>query len=92
VLEATVGKPLKKNDEVIDAFYRKKELRNKNLKSGGTSLWSYEWWEMARGVKGKVILRNGLSYSRTTEVLHRRGLKGKPAKQTAPREQAEMNV
>jgi hypothetical protein len=91
-VEATVGDVLKKNNEVINAFYRKKELRNKNLKSDGTSLWSYGWWEMARWVKGKVVLRNGPSYSRTTEVLHRRGLKGKPAKQATPREQAEMNV
>lgn len=81
-----------KNKDVIDAFYRKEKLRNPSLKSDGKSLFSYGWWEMARWVRGKVILRNGRSYSRTTEIRHRRGLKGTPATKETLWDRPEMNL
>lgn len=87
-----IAKGTVKNQQVIDAFYHKKSLKSASLRSDGVSLFSYGWWEMARWVNGKVILRNGRSYSRTTEVLHRRRLRGTPAKRETPRDQAEMNI
>jgi hypothetical protein len=81
-----------KNDEVKQAFYRKEKLKRPTLTSDGISLWSYGWWEIARWVRGKVIIRKGPSYSRTTEVHHRRGLAGKPAKQETPKQQGPMNL
>jgi hypothetical protein len=81
-----------KNDEVKKAFLKKKKLKGTALTSDGTSLWSYGWWEIARWVKGRVILRSGRSYSRTTEVRHRRGVPGALAKKESPKEQGAMNL
>jgi hypothetical protein len=78
--------------EVRQAFLKRKALQGGNLYSDGTSLWSYGWWEMARWVRGKVILRKGPSYSRTTERKHRRAVPGMPAKTETPAEQARMNL
>jgi len=78
--------------EVRQAFLQKKKLRGGNLYSDGRSLWSYGWWEVARWVRGRVIIRNGRGYSRTTERKHRRGLTGTLAKTETPVQQAKMNL
>ena len=78
--------------EVKQAFLRKKKLKGGNLYSDGKSLWSYGWWEVARWVRGQVIVRKGRAYSRTTELKHRRWLVGTPAKTETPMEQAKMNL
>jgi hypothetical protein len=77
---------------VKDAFYLKQKLANKNLKTDGNSLWSYGWWEIARWVRGEVVLRTGPPYSHTTLIFHMKGLKGIPAKKQTPMSQANMNV
>jgi hypothetical protein len=81
-----------KNQQVKEAFLHKKELKGASLTSDGKSLWSYGWWEIARWVKGKIVVRKGKSYSRTTEIFHRRGVPGVPAKQESPKDQAIMNL
>lgn len=78
--------------EVKQAFLQRKKLRGRNLYSDGKSLWSYGWWEVARWVRGRVIIRVGRAYSRTTELRHRRRLPGTPAKTETPMEQARMNL
>jgi hypothetical protein len=78
--------------EVKQAFLRKKKLRGGHLYSDGKSLWSYGWWEVARWVRGQVIIRNGRAYSRTTERKHLRGLPGTLAGTETPVAQAKMNL
>jgi hypothetical protein len=78
--------------EVKQAFLQRKKLKGRNLHSDGKSLWSYGWWEVARWVRGRVIIRVGRAYSRTTELRHRRRLPGTPAKTETPMEQATMNL
>lgn len=78
--------------EVKQAFLQRKKLRGHNLHSDGKSLWSYGWWEVARWVRGRVIIRMGRAYSRTTELRHRRRLPGTLAKTETPMEQARMNL
>jgi hypothetical protein len=78
--------------EVRQAFLKKKSLRGGNLYSDGKSLWSYGWWEIARWVRGQVILRNGRAFSRTTERKHRRGLPGTLARTETPMQQPTMNL
>src|SRR5229473_2693372 len=78
--------------EVRQAFLKKKKLKGGNLLSDGKSLWSYGWWEVARWVRGQVIIRSGKGYSRTTERKHRRALPGTLAKKETPRLQAKMNL
>lgn len=78
--------------EVKQAFLHKKKLRGRNIHSDGKSLWSYGWWEVARWVRGRVIIRKGRAYSRTTELKHRRKLPGTPATTETPMEQPRMNL
>jgi len=78
--------------EVKQAFLQRRKQRGRNLHSDGKSLWSYGWWEVARWVRGRVIIRVGRAYSRTTELRHRRRLPGTPAKTETPMEQARMNI
>lgn len=85
-------KPSQQRAEVKQAFLQKKKLRAGNLYSDGKSLWSYGWWEVARWVRGRVVIRKGRAYSRTTELKHRRKLPGTPAKIETPMEQARMNL
>lgn len=78
--------------EVRQAFFQRKKLTGGNLYSDGKSLWSYGWWEVARWVRGQVIIRNGRAYSRTTERKHRRHLVGTLARTETPVQQAKMNL
>jgi hypothetical protein len=84
--------PSQQRAEVKQAFLRRSKLRGHNLYSDGKSLWSYGWWEVARWVRGRIIIRKGRAYSRTTERKHRRGLPGTLAKTETPMEQAKMNL
>lgn len=81
-----------RNRQVKEAFYKKEALQSRNLYSDGKSLWSYGWWEIARWVKGEIILRHGLPYSHSTHVFHQKGLRGKLAKHGTPKDQGVMNI
>ena len=86
------------NRQVKDAFARRDIASSTNLRSDGTSLWSYGWWEVARWVDGDadggphVVLRNGKSYSMTTATKHRSGVLGELSPVITPPGRALINL
>lgn len=80
------------NQQVKQAFMERRSGHSQNLVSTGESLLSYGWWQVAKWVDGRIVVRNGKSYSRTTASKHRSGVAGERAKVETPVHQAEMNV
>ena len=52
--------------EVAEAWSFGKSAKAKNLYSDGRSLWSYEWYEIARRINSRIVLLRSDKYSRTT--------------------------
>lgn len=80
------------NNDVKQAFMQCKVAGNDNLVSTGDRLLSYGWWEVARWVKGKIVVRNGIAYSQTTASKHMNGIYGERAKTETPKDKAKMNL
>lgn len=80
------------NKEVKQAFQDGKPAASANLVSTGEKLLSYGWWEVARWIDGRIVLRKGASYSPTTATKHRPGIVGERATVETPAQQGEMNV
>ena len=81
---------MKSNSQVVEAFRKQEVAQTQHLSSDGVSLWSYDWWEVARWVDGQIVCRWGKSYSLTT-TKHGGLLNGSIfAKCETPRQQGEM--
>lgn len=84
------------NGRVIQLFKQHQQGVARNLKSDGTSLWSYGWWEIARWVGDQIVVRAGDSYSVTTAGKHRKvwpdGDRIVNANVETPVNQGEMNI
>ena len=64
------------NSAVKRAFMKGRSGASAHLLSTGLSLLSYNKWEVARWLDGKIVLRNGPSCSQTT-ARHRSGIRGR---------------
>ncbi|KKN06542.1 hypothetical protein LCGC14_1076260 [marine sediment metagenome] len=80
------------NVQVQNKFRNKESGKSQNLTSDGLSLWSYNWWECARWVDGKIVTRKGKSYSMTTATKHRSGVYGVEATEETPVGNSFMNL
>lgn len=71
-----------------------KPYKQGNVTSDGTSLWSYGWWELARWVDDRIVVRSGIPYSPSTKQQFSRASLYRFEQSTVPtpRKQATLEL
>jgi hypothetical protein len=77
------------NRKVKEAFLNGRSAVGNNLVSTGERLLSYGYWEIAKWVDDRVVVRCGPSYSPTT-ARHRAGIVGQYSLYETPKEEHKM--